>query len=118
MEFLLDAGAGKSSFCWLLFAPLVFWTPLPVAYTNDTLAGALVIAFAVLIPMMPGMSMEGMVGGPDIPQGWSYTPSSWLQRLPIAAPGLFGFFISRYLAAYQLGHIDAAWDPFWDRYIV
>lgn len=100
---------------WLLFAPLVFWTPLPVAYTNDTLIGALVIAFAVLIPMMPGMSMEGMMGGPDIPPGWTYTPSSWLQRFPIAALGLFGFFISRYLAAYQLGHIDAAWDPFFGK---
>ncbi|MGQ0751249.1 MAG: SPW repeat domain-containing protein [Betaproteobacteria bacterium] len=97
---------------WLLFAPLVFWTPLPEAYANDTLVGALVIAFSVLVPMMPGMSMEGMMGGPDIPPGWGYTPSSWLQRLPIAALGLFGFLISRYLAAYQLGHIDRAWDPF------
>lgn len=100
---------------WLLFAPLVFWTPLPVAYANDTLVGALVIAFSVLIPMMPGMSMEGMMGGPDIPPGWAYTPSSWLQRMPIAALGLFGFLISRYLTAYQLGHIDAAWDPFFGK---
>jgi hypothetical protein len=97
---------------WLLFAPLVFWTPLPEAYANDTLVGALVIAFAVLIPMMPGMSMEGMMGGPDIPPGWSYTPSSWLQRLPIAALAVIGILISRYLTAYQLGHIDRAWDPF------
>ncbi|MDQ3775609.1 MAG: NAD-dependent epimerase/dehydratase family protein [Pseudomonadota bacterium] len=97
---------------WLLFAPLVFWTPLPEAYNNGTLVGALVIAFSVLIPMMPGMSMEGMMGGPDIPPGWNYTPSSWLQRLPIAALAVFGIFISRYLTAYQLGHIDRAWDPF------
>ena len=97
---------------WLLFAPLVFWTPLPEAYANDTVVGALVIAFAVLVPMMPGMSMEGMMGGPDIPPGWSYTPSSWLQRLPIAALAVFGLLISRYLTAYQLGHIDRAWDPF------
>jgi hypothetical protein len=97
---------------WLLFAPLVFWSPLPIAYANDTLVGAFVIAFSVLIPMMPGMSMAGMMGGPDIPPGWNYTPSSWLQRLPIAALGLIGFFISFYLAAYQLGHIDTAWDPF------
>ncbi len=97
---------------WLLFAPLVFWTPLPEAYANDTLLGALVIAFAVLVPMMPGMSMEGMMGGPDVPPGWDYTPSSWLQRMPIAALALIGFFIARYMAAYQLGHIDRAWDPF------
>ena len=42
---------------WLLFAPLVFWAPGAAAYANDTLVGALVIAFAVLVPMMPGMSM-------------------------------------------------------------
>ena len=99
---------------WLLFAPLVFWTPLPEAYANDTLVGALVIAFSVLIPMMPGMSMEGMMGDPDVPPGWRYTPSSWLQRMPIAALAVFGLLISRYLTAYQLGHIDRAWDPFFD----
>jgi hypothetical protein len=38
---------------WLLFAPLVFWTRAAGAYANDTLVGALVIAFSVLIPMMP-----------------------------------------------------------------
>ena len=97
---------------WLLFAPLVFWTPLPIAYNNDTIIGALVIAFSVLVPMMPGMSMAGMMGGPDIPPGWDYSPSTWLQRMPIAAMGMIGFLISRYLTAYQLGHIDAAWDPF------
>lgn len=97
---------------WLLFAPLVFWTPLPEAYANDTLIGALVVAFSVVVPMMPGMSMEGMMGGPDIPPGWDYTPSSWLQRIPIAALALLGFFIARYLTAYQLGHTDRAWDPF------
>ncbi len=97
---------------WLLLAPLVFWTPLPIAYNNDTLVGALVIAFSVLVPMMPGMSMEGMMGKPDVPPGWNYCPSTWLQRMPIAAMGLVGFLISRYLTAYQLGHIDQAWDPF------
>ena len=97
---------------WLLFAPLAFWTPLPEAYANDTLVAALVIAFSVLIPMMPGMSMEGMMGKPDIPPGWAYTPASWLQRAPIAVLALIGFFISRALGAYQLGHIDTVWEPF------
>lgn len=97
---------------WLLFAPLVFWTPLPAAYANDTLLGALIIAFAVLIPMMPGMSMEGMMGTPDRPPGWDYCPSTYLQRFPIAAMGFLGLLISRYLTAYQLGHLDRAWDPF------
>ena len=69
---------------WLLFAPLIFWTPLPEAYANATLVGGLVIALSVLVPMMPGMSMAGMMGGPDIPPGWAYSPASWVQRLPIA----------------------------------
>ena len=97
---------------WLLLAPLVFWVPIPAAYNNDTLVGALVIAFSVLVPMMPGMSMAGMMGKPDIPPGWNHCPASWLQRLPIAAMGVVGFLIPRYLTAYQLGYIDLAWDPF------
>jgi uncharacterized membrane protein len=97
---------------WLLFAPLVIWTPLPEAYANGTLIGGGVIALAILIPMMPGMSMEGMMGGPDIPPEWGYNPSSWLQRVPIAALALFGLLISRYMTAYQMGHIDTVWEPF------
>lgn len=97
---------------WLLLSPLVFWTPLPAAYANGTLVGSVVIALAVLIPMMPGMSMEGMMGKPDIPPEWGYNPASWLQRMPIAAFALLGFLIARYMTAYQLGHIDNQWDPF------
>jgi len=52
---------------WLLLAPLVFWTPLASAYANGTFVGGMVIALSVLIPMMPGMSMSGMMGGPDVP---------------------------------------------------
>ena len=97
---------------WLLFAPLLFWTPLPEAYANDTLVGLVVIALAVLIPMMPGMSMEGMMGKPSIPPEWGYGPATFVQRMPIAALALVGFLISRYMAAYQMGHIDGQWEPF------
>ena len=97
---------------WLLVAPLVFWTPLPEAYANGTLVGGAVIALAVLVPMMPGMSMEGMMGKPDIPPEWGYNPASWLQRVPVAALALIRFLIARYMTAYQLGHIDSQWDPF------
>lgn len=96
---------------WLLFAPLVFWTPDAAAYMNDTLVGALVIAFAVLVTMMPGMDMSVMEGA-DVPPGWSYNPSTWLQRAPIILLALVGFLASRYMAAYQLGHINPVWDPF------
>jgi nucleoside-diphosphate-sugar epimerase len=97
---------------WLLFAPLVFWTPSDAAYLNDTIVGALAIMFSVLVPMMPGMSHEGMMDASTVPPGWTYSPSSWLQRLPIIALGFFGFLIARYLTAYQLGQIGSVWEPF------
>lgn len=97
---------------WLLLAPLIFWSPSAAVYTNDTLVGALVIAFAILIPMMPGMSHESMMDQSDLPQGWSYSPSTYLQRLPIVALGFVGFAIARQLAAYQLGHVSGVWEPF------
>jgi len=97
---------------WLLFAPLFFWTPSAAAATNDTLVGSLAIVFSVLVPMMPGMSHEGMMDQSTVPPGWTYSPSSWLQRLPVIALGFFGFLIARYLAAYQMGHVNAVWEPF------
>lgn len=97
---------------WLLFAPMIFWTPSAAQYLNDTLVGAAVIAFSVLVPMMPGMDMDGMMDPKSIPPGWTYSPSTYAQRLPIVALGLVGLLISRILTAYQLGHIDGAWEPF------
>lgn len=97
---------------WLLFAPLVFWSPSAAVYNNDTLVGALVIAFAILVPMMPGMSHASMMDRSDLPPGWSYCPSTYLQRLPIVALGFVGFLIARQLTAYQLGHVEHVWEPF------
>lgn len=97
---------------WLLFAPLVFWTPSAAAYLNDTLVGSLVIGFAVLARPMPGIGLMASMTGPDIPPGWDYSPSSWTQRIPIIFLAFIGLYVSRYLAAYQLGHIGSAWDPY------
>ncbi|MDP1664724.1 MAG: NAD-dependent epimerase/dehydratase family protein [Methylobacter sp.] len=97
---------------WLLFAPLVFWTPSASAYLNDTLAGFLVIGFAILSRPMPGIGLVARMAGPDVPPGWDYCPSSWTQRIPIIFLAFIGFYISRYLAAYQLGHIGNVWDPY------
>lgn len=99
---------------WLQFAPLVFWAPTPSAYINDTLVGTFAIAFSILVPMMPGMAhhMAMMKPGPVIPPGWSYNPSSWHQRAPLIALAFIGWFISRNLAAVQLGYIPNAWEPF------
>ena len=94
---------------WLLFAPLTFWTPSAAAFMNDTAVGALAIVFSILVPMMPGMSHVSMMDKSTVPPGWTYSPSSWLQRLPIIALGFFGFLIARYLAAYQLGQIASIW---------
>ena len=96
---------------WLLFAPLVFKAPTAAAYANDTLAGTLVIAFVLLMPGMPGMRM---LPGPDAPPGWSYNPSTWPQRAPIIALALLGFFLSRQMAAFQLGYTRSVWEPFFD----
>lgn len=97
---------------WLLFAPIVFWTPSAAIYANDTLVGALLVAFAILVPMMPGMSHEGMMDPSEVPPGWTYSPSTYLQRIPVVALGLIGLLLARILAAYQLGHINSVWEPF------
>lgn len=96
---------------WLLFAPLVFWSPTPAVYLIDTLIACLVIAFSILVPGTPGKGATELPG-PDQPPGWTYNPSSWIRRWLGIALALLGFFISRYLAAHQLGYIRHAWDPF------
>jgi uncharacterized membrane protein len=99
---------------WLLFAPLIFWSPDASAYITDTIVGIFAIGLSILIPEMPGMMqmMMKMPPGPQTPPGWTYNPSSWLQRTPIIILGWIGFFGSRYLTAYQLGYISHVWDPF------
>lgn len=98
--------------CYLLFAPLVFWAPTAAAYLNDTLVGAMLIGFSMLARPAVGVGAAAQMTGPSIPPGWDYSPSSWTQRLPIIVLAFFGLYISRYLAAFQLGHTEAAWDPF------
>lgn len=97
---------------WLLVAPLVFWAPTAAAYANDTLCGMLAIGFAVLTRPAPGVGRVARMTGPDVPPGWSFNPSGWGQRMPIIVLALVGLYVSRYLAAYQLGHIDDVWEPF------
>jgi len=99
---------------WLLFAPLAFWTPNAAAYLNGTIIGALAIGFAVALPPAPGVSPVAASLGPTIPPGWIHNPSSWVQRMPIIILAFVGLFISRYLTAYQLGHVDGVWDPFFN----
>src|SRR5690606_21147921 len=72
----------------------------------------MVVAFAVMIAPTPGISSRALAADDDRPLGWSYSPSSFTQRIPIVALAFVGLFVSRYLAAYQMGHIDGLWDPF------
>ena len=95
---------------WLNLAPLVLWAPEPVIYLNHTVVGILVVALTILIPDVPG-SVLFRQPGPEMPPGWSYNPSSWAQRMPLLVLAVAGWWVSRYLAAYQLGYIDGAWDP-------
>ena len=70
------------------------------------------VVFAVMVPPQPGIGREALASDSDLPLGWSYSPSSYVQRVPIVALAFVGLFVSRYLAAYQLGHVDSLWDPF------
>ena len=96
---------------WLSTAPLIFWAPSAIAYMNATFVGALVVALSILIPGMPNMIMYMKMGG-DMPEGWSYNPSSWPQRWIMIVLGFMGWMVSRYLGAFQMGYIDQMWDPF------
>lgn len=97
---------------WVMAAPLLFWAPSAAGYLHGTLLGALAVGFAIGLPPEPGVSPLAATRGPDAPPGWSFNPSAWTQRLPIILLALLGLHISRYLTAYQLGHIDSVWEPF------
>jgi hypothetical protein len=97
---------------WVMSAPFLFWTDNGMAYLNDTLVGGLIFAFAFCTPPEPGPSPLAAARGPTVPPDWSYNPSAWTQRLPIIALAVIGLLVSRYLAAYQLGHVPGVWDPF------
>ena len=96
----------------VMAAPFLFWTANPAAYLSDTLVGALVFGFAIGTKPEVGPSPLAATTGPETPPGWSYNPSEWTQRVPIILLALIGLQVSRYLAAYQLGHVDGVWEPF------
>ena len=96
----------------VMAAPFLFWTGNPAAYLSDTLVGLLIFAFAVGSRPEVGPTPLAAISGPYTPPGWSYNPSTWSQRLPIILLAVVGLEVSRYLAAYQLGHVDGVWEPF------
>ena len=104
----MTAGVGAL----VMAAPFLFWTGNAAAYLSDTLVGALIFGLAVGSKPDVGVSPLAATRGPVTPPGWSYNPSSWTQRLPIILLAVVGLEVSRYLAAYQLGHIPTVWEPF------
>jgi hypothetical protein len=57
--------------------------------------------------------MEASGAGNDgVPPGWSYNPSTWDQRLPIAGAAAGGFLIALYLFFFQVGAFGTVWEPF------
>jgi nucleoside-diphosphate-sugar epimerase/uncharacterized membrane protein len=94
---------------WILTAPLAFWTNSAADYSTGNLLGFLIIFCGSFQPSKQYFSVPASL---DSPRGWDYNPSSWTQRIPIIALAFLGFFIARYMAAFQLGHISSAWDPF------
>lgn len=89
---------------WLGMAPLLFWAKSSATYLSDSLAS--------LGCMILFLTARHSDAEPSIPPGWSYNPSSWPQRLPIGVLAFFGWMLSRYMGAYELGYIHAVWDPF------
>jgi uncharacterized membrane protein len=97
---------------WVIFAPMLFWSPSAAAFLNAMLVGSLAMGLAVGLRPDPGVTAAAELTGPLTPPGWGYNPSDWTQRLPIIGLALIGLFVSLSLSAYQLGHIDAVWEPF------
>lgn len=109
VHFPLFAWATALVGLWLQLAPLFFWAPEAASYINDTFIGLLLLVFSFIIPNTPGARESR---GAEVPPGWSYNPSSYLQRVPVIFLNIVCWLIARYLAAYQLGFIDHVWDPF------
>jgi len=94
---------------WVLFAPLAFWTPSEASYSTGNLIGLLIILCSAYQPRRNYFAVPSILNKPE---SWDYNPSSWRQRFPIVTLAFLGFFIARYMAAFQLGHIPTVWDPF------
>jgi nucleoside-diphosphate-sugar epimerase len=96
----------------IMALPILFVTPNAAAYLSSTLIGGVVFGLAVCARPEVGPSIIASRRSPEIPPDWSFNPSSWTQRLPVIALAIVGLLFSRYLAAYQMGHIDSVWEPF------
>jgi uncharacterized membrane protein len=90
---------------WLVLSPILFWAPTLAAFASATVVGSLVTTLAFIIPVTRGTS------GPAVPDGWSYNPSAWSQRLPVIVLSAVSYLAALYMTAFQLGYIDTVVDP-------
>lgn len=95
----------------MFITPMIFWAKEGAAFLNNYMIATLVISFSIIVAKQPGIKLFAQEG-PNVPPGWSYNPSSWKQRVPVIFLAWLGFFIARYMGAFQLGYIDSVWDPF------
>ncbi|GAB3536156.1 hypothetical protein GCM10027443_26040 [Pontibacter brevis] len=96
---------------WLFIAPMVFWAKEGSGLLINYLIGTLLVIFGIVIPRQPGIKLFAQPG-PNVPAGWNYNPSSWNQRVPVVFLAWLGFFVARYMGAFQLEYINTVWDPF------
>ena len=96
---------------WFFVAPMIFWAKEGSGLLLNYLVGTLVVVFGIVIPRQPGIKLFAQPG-PNVPPGWSYNPSSWPQRVPVIFFAWLGFFVARYMGAFQMEYIDTVWDPF------
>ncbi len=61
---------------------------------------------------MPGMSRGGWWIDSDIPPGWTLLAFHICPAPANHRAGCRWLLLSRILSAYQLGHIDGVWEPF------
>ena len=104
------AAAGVAAL--IMAVPFLFWTHNPAAFLSDTLVGLFAFGLAIGTKPEVGPSPVAAITGPSTPPGWSYNPSTWVQRMPIIVLAVVGLLVSRYLSNYQLEQIDGVWEPF------
>lgn len=95
---------------YLQIAPVLLWAPQAVQFLNHTVVGILTATLGGLVPFARADAFYTAIAPPR-PEGWSYNPSAWNQRVVVFILCVCCSAMALYLAAYQLGYIHYMWDP-------
>lgn len=90
---------------WVVLAPTVLSSNVLAAHLNGLITGTLIATFGAVFPL------SRVLPGAAVPEGWSYNPSAWSQRVPEIVLAAVGFAIAAYMAAFQLGFVGEIRDP-------